>query len=95
MTPGLVGRGGRLHALGALLVLATSLAACGDAAEEPPASAGDPEYQGLSREEIEAEATPMTPAVAESLGIVDTTILMQPPMNPDSVVPLDTAAVLQ
>ncbi|MQA89537.1 MAG: hypothetical protein GEU90_04810 [Gemmatimonas sp.] len=67
-----------------------SLGGCGDPADEAPSSDSGPEYEGRSREQIEAEAAPMSPAEAESLGIVDTTIRMQPPMNPDSVIPLDT-----
>jgi hypothetical protein len=67
-------------------------AACSnDAAPEPEFS--DPEYEGLSPEEIQLQAEPMTPEEAERLGIVDTTIRIESPINPDTVLPIpgDTA----
>lgn len=88
-----VGRGLRWPAL---LLLPLLVACGGGEEEEPPESMQtNPEYRGLSREQIEAEATPMTQAEAESLGIVDTTIRIQPPMNPDSVLPLDSVILQQ
>lgn len=67
-------------------LLSTFLVGCGGGAEpDAPRAADEPEYDGLSREEIELQAEPMTPAEAELLGIVDTTIRIEPPMNPDSV----------
>ena len=79
---------------GAVAVLALLLlVACGsDVQPEPPLS--EPEYEGLSREDIERQAEAMTLQQAESLGIVDTTIRIEAPMNPDSVlpIPIDTAA---
>lgn len=73
--------------------------ACESAPEEAAESQSeiriDPaEYEGLSREEIEAQAEAMTLEEAESLGIVDTTIRIEPPVNPDSVLPfpIDTGA---
>ncbi|MEX2581954.1 MAG: hypothetical protein WD766_01695 [Gemmatimonadota bacterium] len=68
------------------------LGGCNGEDEAAPAAV-EPEYEGLSREQIEADATPMTPEEAERLGIVDTMIRLQPPMNPDSVVPLDSAVI--
>ena len=60
---------------------------CDGPAAEPP-GAGEVEYEGVSRDQIQLEAESMTPEEAERLGIVDTTIHIEPPMNPDSVLPL-------
>ena len=73
-----------------LALLFALLSACGGTEPEPEPGASEPEYDGLSREEIERQAEAMTPAVAESLGIVDTTIRIEAPMNPDSVLPMPT-----
>lgn len=55
------------------------LAACGGgAADDAPAEADTTAVlEGLSPEEIQAEAEALPPEVAESLGIVDTTIHME------------------
>ena len=66
-------------------LLSTFLVGCGGTEPAPPRAAEEPEYDGLSREQIELQAEPMTPAEAELLGIVDTTIRIEPPMSPDSV----------
>jgi len=63
------------------------VAACSSEPDDVPLYS-EPEYDGLSREEIESRAEAMTPAEAELLGIVDTTIRIEAPMNPDSVLPL-------
>jgi hypothetical protein len=73
-----------LHAF--LIAMLCFSAACGDTDPEAAAPA-DETYEGLSREELQQQIESMTPQQAESLGIVDTTILMQPPMDPDSVLP--------
>lgn len=59
------------------------LAACGDdpGEEAQPAEAA----AGVSREEMVGQATPMTLEEAESLGIVDTTVRVAPPVGPDSL----------
>jgi hypothetical protein len=73
---------------GALLLLA----GCGNG-PEPEAGPSDPEYEGLSPAEIQLQAESMTPEEAERLGIVDTTIRIESPINPDTVLPIpsDTA----
>lgn len=83
-------RGRSARAAGTLLLAV--LAACGGdgGGEPPPAAFDEPEYQGLSREEIELQAESMTPAEAERLGIVDTTIRMEAPIHPDSVIELES-----
>ena len=70
-----------------LFLFVAVLCGCGGGESELPRSAEEPEYDGLSREQIELQAEPMTPAEAEELGIVDTTIRIEPPMSPDSVPP--------
>lgn len=77
----------------------TAVAACSDEPEPESTPGTSAEYDGLSREQIESEASIMTIEEAESLGIVDTTIRVVPPMDPDSVealenpiIPIDTAA---
>ncbi len=70
----------------AILLSLVLSAGCGQPEQDaPPPPLQDPEYDGLSREEIEERASPMTPEEAERLGIVDTTIHIEPPVNPDSL----------
>jgi hypothetical protein len=76
-----------------LLYAALALVAC-RSEPEPAPRFDDPEYDGLSREEIERQAEPMTPAEAERLGIVDTTIRIEAPINPDSLIELQGREVL-
>lgn len=77
------------HRLGwprcAVLVVGIALSACGTEAEPPPPIVAEPEYDGLSREEIELQAEPMTPAEAERLGIVDTMIRIESPVGEDTL----------
>jgi hypothetical protein len=71
-----------------VLVLA---AGCGTGNGDPPVPAAveeDPVFEGLSREEIERQAEPMTLEEAERLGIVDTTIRIESPIHPDSIIEL-------
>ena len=61
---------------------------CGASDPGPEAGAvGDGEVQGLTREQIEEHAEAMSPEVAESLGIIDTTIRIESPMPAESVRP--------
>ncbi len=75
-----------MQVLAAVLALVV-LSACGPAEQqvaEPPLR--EPEYDGLSREQIEEQASPMTPEEAERLGIIDSSIHIEPPINPDSFI---------
>lgn len=76
-----------------VLFAAFLLAGCSDTPAADTESPEQAEYDGLSREQIESEASMMTIEEAESLGIVDTTIRIVPPMDPDSVVPLEQPIV--
>lgn len=68
------------------LLAALLLAACGPGDEAPEASdPADAEVPALTREEIEERAEAMTPEMAESLGIIDTTIRIERPMPAESV----------
>ena len=69
----------------ALLLLALLAAGCSSDASDDTLGADQEEFQGLSREQIETEFEPMSLEQAESLGIVDTTISIVPPIDPDSV----------
>lgn len=81
----------RFRAWAPLAVLAMMSSGCRGAEEFPDS---EPEvldtagaFQGLSPEEIRSRAEPMSPAVAESLGIVDTTIHIEDPVSDDSLIP--------
>jgi hypothetical protein len=76
--------GWRVPVIAALAVI-TLLAGCRGEAEEEAPVYSEPEYEGLSLEEIQSQAEPMTPEEAERLGIVDTTIRIESPIHPDSV----------
>lgn len=65
-----------------LAVLAGGCAA--EDASDAAAPAGA-EAPALTREEIQRQAEAMSPAMAESLGIVDTTIRIESPMPAESV----------
>ena len=68
-------------ALGAVL-----FAGCGVPEDDPPPEPVEVEdVSPLSREELEMQAEAMSPEVAESLGIVDTTISVTRPVPPESV----------
>jgi hypothetical protein len=55
--------------------------------EEPEVADTASAFQGLSPDEIRTRAEPMSPAVAESLGIIDTTIHVEDPVSDDSLIP--------
>jgi len=79
----------------AALLVAALLGGCSAEADvDPQPGVGDAEYRGLTREEIEMQAESMTPEEAERLGIVDTTIRLEAPIHPDSVIHLEEAHVL-
>jgi len=62
------------------------LLACGNGEPETaPQTPRDPETTPLTREEIELQAEAMSPEVAESLGIVDSTILIESPISTESI----------
>lgn len=71
----------------AVLLALLLLGACEQPEQEAPQPPlREPEYDGLSREQIEERASSMTPEEAERLGIIDSTIHIEPPINPDSVI---------
>ncbi|HUE96332.1 MAG TPA: hypothetical protein VMN39_06710 [Longimicrobiaceae bacterium] len=74
-------------------MLLLAVAACGEAEEDAPA-ATLPEYEGVSRDQLEAQIEAMTPEEAERLGVIDTTMGVGPPMDPDSVVPLGAPTIV-
>lgn len=67
------------------MMLLVALSACANEAEET-VTEGEAEFEGLSPDEMQRQAAPMTPEQAESLGIVDTTITVGAPIGADSVV---------
>ena len=62
-----------------VLVLAMVAGGCGEAEPEVQPAEAPGALDGLSPEQIRARAEPMSPAMAESLGIVDTTIHIESP----------------
>lgn len=71
-------------AAGSLLV--ASAVACGGSAETPESTTTvDGEVRALTREQIRESAEAMSPEMAESLGIVDTTIRIESPIPAESV----------
>lgn len=80
----------RRVAVAAALALSLGAAACDREESEPGAVPASDAVDGLSREEIERQVEPMSPARAESLGIVDTTIRIEPPVPDGAVGPNGT-----
>lgn len=78
---------GRLGSVAVLIGMLAIAAGCGSDAEETRFGPDDPEYEGVSLEELERHAEPMTLEEAERLGIIDTTIRIEAPINPDSLQP--------
>ncbi|HEX6926239.1 MAG TPA: hypothetical protein VF167_12535 [Longimicrobiaceae bacterium] len=79
---------------GTILIAFLSLlgVGCGGSEEQEAGSNPPEDVNPLTREEIREQAEAMSPEVAESLGIVDTTIKVQSPVSPESVPLVDTAA---
>lgn len=70
-----------------VLLLGAALG-CDSAEETLPEPAGESrsgEFQGATPEEIRMRAEPMSPEMAESLGIVDTTIHMEEQLGGDTI----------
>ncbi|MBW3628366.1 MAG: hypothetical protein KY464_03630 [Gemmatimonadetes bacterium] len=80
---------------GVLLAGLLLLAGCERGAGSGSAAAADTAADGLSQEQLQQQAQPMTREQAEQAGIMDTTEAEQPsPVGPDAagpLVPLDTA----
>ena len=64
----------------------------GDERQELFADSATVQYEGLSREQIRERAEPMSPARAESLGIIDTTIHLEDLEERLDTAPDDTLA---
>ena len=76
----------RLRCLG--LAAAVMLAACGDAGEEEALDGeGGPAVEGLSRDQLETQARPLSPEEAEALGIVDSITHLENPAPVDTLLP--------
>lgn len=79
--------------IGAVPVLL--IMACGGSAEQPqPAVDTGDDPRPLTREQIQQSVEAMSPAQAESLGIVDTTIRIESPVPEDGIrrIPPDSTA---
>lgn len=73
-----------------LTLLVTIAGACdtrGDEPDEPPSERSEEALEGLSPEQIRNRVEPMSPEMAESLGIVDTTIHVEDRNPEDSLLP--------
>jgi hypothetical protein len=89
-------RWGRAFAGRVVLTLGLALlSACGGAEPDPEPRFSEPEYEGLTREEIERQAEAMTPEEAERLGIIDTTIRIEVPVGPDTLLQLPLDSLLR
>lgn len=83
----------RVWMTGFLLVAFAGVAGCAEE-EAEVVNTSQPEYDGVSRDQIQSQVEPITPEEAEALGIVDTTMPRHPQMNPDSINPLDVPQVV-
>lgn len=73
-----------------LTLLVTVAGACetaGDEPDEPRSERTEEALEGLSPEQIRSRVEPMSPEMAESLGIVDTTIHVEDRNPEDSLLP--------
>lgn len=75
---------------GIVSLLAMSLSACGGDAD-PEDTAVEGAVEGVSSEEMVGQASPMSLEEAESLGIVDTTVSVGPPVGPADTAPVPGA----
>lgn len=81
--------------IGSALLAPLLLAGCAEEAErdvQPADTDTDSVLDGVSREEIEARARPMSPEQAESLGIIDSTTHLEIPAE-DTVLPPPAAGM--
>lgn len=82
-------------AIPAVLLCCLAVACGGSEQPSEGTSTGQTEVTPLTREEIRERAEAMSPQVAESLGIVDTTIHIQSPAPAESIdlptLPADSA----
>ena len=67
-----------------VMILTALLAGCGGDGE-PEDAPVEGAVEGVSSEEMVGQASPMSLEEAESLGIVDTTVTVGPPVGPDSL----------
>lgn len=68
----------------AAALLLAIVSACGDGSDSNGEATVEGAVEGVSSEEMVGQATPMSLEEAESLGIVDTTVSVGPPVGPDS-----------
>lgn len=66
-----------------VLILLAALAGCGEP-DDAGEAAVEGAVEGVSSEEMVGQASPMSLEEAESLGIVDTTVSVGPPVGADS-----------
>jgi hypothetical protein len=90
-------RGTRRMALAVLFAALMAAPACDRDREVVVEGAAGEEgaVEGLSPEQIRAQAEEMSPEQAEQLGIIDTTIHMENLANPDSLVEQDTTSLIR
>lgn len=67
-----------------MAILFAVIAGCGSSGDDDQ-QPGSSSVEGVSSEDMVGQAAPMTLEEAESLGIVDTTVRVAPPVGPDSL----------
>lgn len=70
-----------------LLTVAFGCQRAEEPAPEPVTETREGEFQGVSPEELRMRAEPMSPEMAESLGIVDTTIHVEEQLSDTITIP--------
>jgi hypothetical protein len=70
-----------------LVPIAGACGTAGDEPDEPRSERTEEALEGLSPEQIRSRVEPMSPEMAESLGIVDTTIHVEDRSPEDSLLP--------
>lgn len=81
--------------LAAAVLLACAVAGCGSSEPEPAAetdTTARPVVEGLSPEQLQERAEPMSPEQAEQLGIIDTSIHVERQMSVEDSLLLDDGA---